>query len=127
MMLEVEWHNAEQTIIYVKFLIGWQWSDLHDAVKEVHALIETVEHEVYVIADMLDTRTLPDNATAHFGSLSIKLHSRMKLLIDVTDSMFVRIMTSMFQKLQPTGKNVVIANSLEEAFSIIEKDRVASA
>lgn len=121
-MIEVKWDNDEKTIIYGKFMPGWTLQHVHDLLKEVSSLADTVEHPVYVIADLSDVKVIPSQGMAHFRSISVKMHPRIRLFIDVTDSMFVEAMTNIFTKMFKTDAEIRIVKTLDKAYTLIEAD-----
>ena len=126
-MIEIYWDNDEKTIIHCKFAEGWGLQDLHKMMEEVSDLIDLVEHWVYVIMDMSGAGNVPAGILSNSRSLSMKFHPRVKMYIDVTDSMFVEMIANIFEKVITVDANVQVVKTLEEAYAQIESDIAESA
>ena len=59
MKLQVEWDNAEKTIIRITYTEKWTWSDFYAANTEAVAMMKTVQHTVHFLADFRQSRSLP--------------------------------------------------------------------
>lgn len=121
-MIEVQWANEQKTIIFCKFPQKWAIQDLYDWLKEIDKLAETIEHEVYVIIDLLDAGAVPSGIFSSVKGVSMKLHPRIKMIVDVTDSLMVETTTNIFKKVGGIKIDAHFTNTLEEAYAFIQKD-----
>ncbi len=67
MPFSIQWDNADKTIIYVRYE-RWSWDDFYNAVKESSNLSSTVEHQVDIIAHLVDGIIPKGSAFSHSGS-----------------------------------------------------------
>ena len=126
-MIELSWDNDEKTIILGKFHKGWTVNDLIDVMKETHNLVESVEHNVYIMFDLLDAGNVPSGGISNFRSIATKLHPRIKMIIDVSDSMLVEALTNVFKSIYKEGSRVYVVKTFDEAYKLIESDMEKSA
>lgn len=56
-MIDVTWGNANQTILAWHFTGHWTFQNFVDAFRIARSLLNTVDHNVYVIADMRQSQT----------------------------------------------------------------------
>jgi len=121
-MIQVAWDNDDHTIIICTFDEGWSITNLFNALDEVYCLMETVEHEVYVIFDLSEANSLPTVSLSSFKNATIKIHPRIKMFIDVTDSMLIIRLTNMFKILYKDAVVIYMFDSLDEAHQFIAYD-----
>ena len=69
MGIVLEWENGQHTIIRWTFSGAWTWDDFEAAQREFHAMLNTVDHNVDVIADLRQSQLLPKDTFANFKRL----------------------------------------------------------
>lgn len=121
-MIALSWDNDEQTIIRGEFQKGWTIQNLIDAINEIYELVDSVEHEVYIIFDLLNASNVPSGGISNFKTLAARFHPRIKMVIDVSNSMLVETLTNIFKSLHQEGTRVHVVRTFEEAYTLIERD-----
>ena len=126
-MIEVNWDNDEQTIIMCQVSTNWTIQDMHNMLLSANALTDSVAHNVYVIVNFSAARTVPSNIMSNLRSFSLKIHPRVKMAIDVTDSAVVETFTQMFTKVMNAKIEIQFARTVEQAYELIQQDIANSA
>lgn len=121
-MIHVAWDDNKHPIINCKFVEGWTFPDLIIALDEMYALMESVTTEAYVIFDMSEANSLPSVKLLNFKAATIKVHPRIKLFVDVTDSLLIVSMTNLFKRVYRDTVQIEIVKTLDDAYQLIERD-----
>ena len=122
-MIQVTWDDDSKAIIMVKFSQGWSVDHMVKALNEVYALAETVDHDIYMIFNLLEASTLPNASLANLRSVSTKVHPRIKKIIDVTTSRFINTLTQVFKSVYREGSIIEVVQTLDEAYDVIRQDQ----
>jgi hypothetical protein len=127
MPVHVRWDDPEHTIIYVRYEGRWTWEEFYQAVHDTQELSATVDHRIDVIAHMLDG-FIPHGAPfAHSQNALKQKDARLGRVVVVSDNRFVQGIMQVSARVNPRWKEKYsTATSVEEARSLIQKDRMAS-
>jgi len=82
---------------------------LQFATKPVHSIIDTTQ-----------IHKLPSNMLSNSMHLSRKLHPMVGTMVVVTNNAFINAMSAILSK-APMGKKIVICQTVEEAWAIIDR------
>src|SRR4051794_6074286 len=98
MKLQVEWDNAEKTIIRITYTERWTWSDFYEANMEAVEMMKSVAHTVHFLADFRQSRSLPiGGAITHARSALTALPDNWGLLVIVSTSLLIQRLVSIFR------------------------------
>ena len=116
MPIEVEWDNAEQTILRLDFHAPWNWEAYEAAVLKSSQLIGTAAQPVVMIVNGATIEQLPQGALSHFRQSEFLVPGNLGCICVVNANPLIRLVISTVGKLSPQiGKRLRIADSLEEA------------
>lgn len=94
---QIEWLDDEQTVIHVK-AESWTWEEAYEACLEVNKLMDTVDHGVHVIYDLMDAPAVPKGSMTNLRRLLALEHENDRLTIFVTQSQFLRMLIDVVEK-----------------------------
>ncbi len=124
MPITINWLDADKTIIRYEFEGHWTWTDLHDAIKQVNSMLESVVHPVYVIIDVSKGSVVPSGAISQMRMGNMNPASNWAGGVFVGMSTFLRTLISTFGRVYPKmGERYIVANSMDEALQIIKQKR----
>ena len=123
MPVSVEWDNSEKTIIYARYE-RWTWDDFYDALRQCTELSNTVDHQVDIICDLVDS-LIPKGGTITHAAATLKQdNERVALIILVTPNRFVQALTQMSQRIVPGfQKKYRMTPTLASAREMIAKEQ----
>lgn len=121
------WDNEEKTIIRVTYGLTWTWDDYFQADQAAQALLDSVDHRVDLILDMLNT-ALPADSLSRIPTLiraGIGLaRPNTGIVVLVGTSGYLRTLISAFQKVYPQeSRRVFLVETLDEAYALIASKR----
>ncbi len=122
MPVSVQWDNPEKTIIYARYE-RWSWDDFYQALDECTRLSATVDHQVYIVCDLVDN-LIPKGGTITHAAATIKQdNARVNLIVLVSSNRFVQALTQMSARVVPGfQKKYRMVNSLKAARELIASD-----
>jgi hypothetical protein len=121
MPIEVQWDNAEQTILRFDYTTPWTWEDLRAAVQEASGMSRDIGYTVCVINDVTRASALPDGALVTFRGISRLTPDNTGLIVIAGGGMLVDAMITMFRRLSGAqAANWRTAKSLDEARAMIQ-------
>jgi hypothetical protein len=122
MPVSVQWDNPEKTIIYARYE-RWSWDDFYQALDDCTKLSLTVDHQVYIICDLVDN-LIPKGGTITHAAAAIKQdNERVNLIVLVSSNRFVQALTQMSARVVPGfQKKYRMVNSLQAARELIASD-----
>jgi hypothetical protein len=122
MPVSVEWDNPEKTIIYARYE-RWSWNEFYKALENCTELSHTVDHQVYIICDLVDN-LVPKGGTITHATAAMKQDNvRVNLILLVTPNRFIQALTQMSQRIVPGFQNKYrMVPTLEAAREMIAKD-----
>lgn len=117
------WYNEEHTIIEMMFQQKWSIDALYQVIPSTTAMIESVDHNVYMIIFFGRTNLIPEKLLSFLrNNLTTRPWAKNFIFaITVTDNSFVKIMFRMVWQLIPESKERYrLAATLEEALAVIQ-------
>lgn len=126
MAISTDWDNEEKTILLSVFEDEWTWADFHDAAKEMHSLIRTVDHSVDLILYHKHPQPL-GNPLIHFNSVQKTQPANVGQVIVVNPHMnaalmgFLKVLSNVVMKANKSASAVQIVDNMEEARRTINK------
>lgn len=120
-MIEVKWHDAEQTIVRLDYFEPVEsWDEYHKAVKEAYNLVRSKTYKVNVIHIPGKAQMPGGNAFAELRRVVETAPANTGHVYMVVSNMFARRMTEMMLKLTLGAKDYHFVKSVEDALSHIE-------
>ncbi len=124
MNIEVSWDNDEKTIIRFAYGNNWTWEDYRAASETSRQMMRSVDQTVDLIADYSNGSPPPLDALMKYRRAMATLPENSGLVVIVGGSYFINTLVSIFSGVyRSLGEALVIANSVEEARSIIAERR----
>lgn len=130
MAIEVGWSDETQTVIQYRCVSAWDWPDLHQAVGQSVALMDTVDHVVHQVIDLGAYTQLPQgNALGQFR-LVMKVsmeHPNSGHVIMTNPNAFGRALASAFMRIyarHDVADRVHFVDSMEAAQGLLASLRV---
>lgn len=115
MPIHVAWDNAEKTIIKNVFDGPWTVEDFQEAVAQTKHAMMSVEHTVYLIADMRAGGNLPKGFLSAMSGLNRSLPPNVGLAIIVGGNQYTRSVMSVLHRLRITKDNIVMVADMDAA------------
>ncbi len=123
MPFSIQWDNTDKTIIYVRYE-HWSWDDFYNAVKESSNLSSTVDHQVDIIAHLVDGIIPKGSAFSHSGSALKQDNNRLGLIVVVTSSRFILSLMQVSSRIVPGWQTKYrMSDTLENARELIAQER----
>ena len=127
MTIITSWMDSEKTIARYEFVGRWTWEEMTVAIKEMYAMLDSVPHGVDIIIDLSRSPSEPPRGMlAHLrtGTMEARVNWNSGVFVGV--SPFVRVLINTFRRVEPgLAKRYAVANTVDEALSIILKRREA--
>jgi hypothetical protein len=118
MGVRVMWDEQQDSVIHYYFDALWTWDDVYLAFDEAHAMIEERAKPLGVILSGHDNMLVPPNMLTHTRKLmGSKKSKHTKLIIFVTNNMFIRTMANILTKIITTELHT--AYDMESAKSLV--------
>lgn len=103
MGVRIEWDEQQENIMHYYFDSRWTWDDAYRAFDVAHAMIEERAKPIGVILSGPDNMLVPPNMLTHTRKLmGSKKSKHSKLIIFVTNNMFIRTMANILTKIITT-------------------------
>lgn len=126
MAISVLWDDENETIIRSESGGHWTWEEYHEAVEQVVILANSVSHRVDLIINALPGAAAPSGSSMpHYQRAQRIMPKNVRLNIIVNTNTFGRMIINTFTRLNKGGLKVVAAGTLEEARTVIARDRAA--
>ena len=124
MPIHIKWDNDEKTILRYDFEGRWTWDEYFSVMKQLTAMMASVEYRVDAIANM-KPGIMPTSGSAMSSARTAlrKLPPNCGVVVVVTNS-FISAMLSVFKQFdREIGKMLRGTTSLEEAYQVIQQER----
>jgi hypothetical protein len=129
MSIEVQWDNAEKTIVCQIFRPGWTWDEFYESTAiRTPTLMKEVSHTVSIISDFRDSGSMPmGGAVSRANSAMKNLPANWGVLVVVSDSSFIRALVNVFKRVYvgEMGRKTFAATTMDEAYRIINGETSA--
>ncbi|MBZ0295513.1 MAG: hypothetical protein K8L99_23345 [Anaerolineae bacterium] len=129
MPIHTFWDNEDKTVVRVENEGKWTWDEFHLSLDEVASLIESVDHRVDVInVDRPGASMPPGPPVIHFQRATRMFAQYGSLNIVVVRSALNRSMLMTFARMLvgTTSSTLMILDSEDEAYAMIEADRASA-
>jgi|FLYN01.1.fsa_nt_gi hypothetical protein len=129
MAVSVSWDDEGRTIIYMLFEGNWTWEEFHPVFAENLKMLDSVDHKVCFIVDMLKAKTLPSGALTKVKQVADVNHPNGGLTVYVGANPLLRALGQAFLKIYPKSAQVYpfdFAATIEEARDKIGKWQAAN-
>ncbi len=124
MPITIRWFNAEHTIIQYEFEGRWSWEELHAAIEQVQALMNSVDHRVDIIVDVSGSRGIPAGAITQMRGGTLKASENWGMGVFVGTGAFIKALLNTFSRVYPQmGERYATADTPEAAHQIILEAR----
>ncbi len=121
MTVNIEWDNAEKTVVRMEMVGKWTWTEAYDGSIRGYDMLETVDYPVNIIIDLRRSTGLPMLALTHARNMIARRHPRTGLTAFVgVNALFLmmwRTFKSAYPRLEAT-RDFTIVGSIEEAYRI---------
>lgn len=124
MLFEMDWINAEKTILHVTLPKQFTWDEQHQAVREVSAEIASVPQMVHLIVSTDGSRMPRGNPFPHFRFLVRSLPQNTGAVIIVGAGQYERTILYAFLKVTQTfgGTKSYVVDTMDEALALLQAD-----
>lgn len=121
MTIDISWDNDEKTIIRFDYRKGWTWDDFSEAGKIVQKMRAEVKHPAHIIANFENGAFPPLGALGKFRSAQENVPTDAVVVV-VGGGAFITALVSSFSRVyKALSKNLLVANSLDDARAKIAK------
>jgi hypothetical protein len=83
MSVTVRWHDDQKRIIYYEFVGKWTWDEFEPAYTETLHMMDSVDHKIDFILDMLNIDHIPSGAIQRLKRAAEYNHPNMGLAVYV--------------------------------------------
>jgi hypothetical protein len=121
MAIRVEWDDSDQNALRYTYEGSWNWDEFQQARKQARLLLDTVDHKVDVIIDVVQTGILPNNILSRANSIPRERHPNEGTIIIVGASPLIRFLYDVARRIYAEVidyRGYRMVASLEEARSI---------
>lgn len=121
MAIRVEWDDSSQYAVRYVYEGSWNWDEFQQARKQARLLMDTVDHKVDIIIDVVQTGILPNNILSRANSIPRERHPNEGTIIIVGANPLIRFLYDVARRIYAEVIDYrgyrMVAN-LEEARSI---------
>ena len=118
--VRVAWDEQADNVLHYYFESRWNWDDAYQAYHQAHSLIEAKSKPIGVVLSGPDNMILPPNLLTHTRKLmTSKKSQHTKLIVFVSNSLFVRTMANILTKLVTTELHTT--TDLDAARKLVSK------
>lgn len=132
MAVTFDWHDEDQTLLYITFTGDWGMREFSRAIETIYVMLDEVDHPVDLIINMIDStasmpRLFAQISVREMEHLNTRVHANQRQVVIAGGSLFLRTIFNVMRKSAPRLINhVVYADKLEEARSIIHRNNALS-
>jgi hypothetical protein len=121
MPINLFWGDPHQTVLHAQFGETWTLEEYHKSIDDMYEMISSVPHRVHIVSDFSRNRSAPAgllSAGSHIENRRA-INSGINVVIGATS--FLKSMLQVAQRLYLTETEIYLANSVEEAYLIIQQ------
>lgn len=126
MAIRVEWDDPSQNALRYVYEGSWNWDEFQQARKQARLLMDTVDHRVDIIIDVVQTGILPNNILSRANSIPRERHPNEGTIIIVGANPLIRFLYDVARRIYAEVIDYrgyrMVAN-LEEARSITRSQK----
>ena len=124
MTITVQWDNDDKTVIRYDFTGYWNWAEFREKAQLAFVMTRSVAHQVDTISNFLPDTHIPKDAFIHFRRVMMDAPPNRGVNVIVGASQFIHVLVTIFSRIYTQlGKRLLLANSLEDARHILDKQR----
>ena len=125
MKVDIKWDNDEKTIIYYDFQMGWDWQDLHAALKGAGEMVQEAPNQVSVIMDFSNASLIPKGALSQIRwAFNNPKPDNIGLTVVIAPNTFFQAMVSLAKKMWGAAANkwmMSFVTTQADAYQIIQE------
>ncbi len=124
-MIDTQWYDEEQTILYVKFPSEWTWSDYDTGIRRIRQMIQSEGCLMDCIVNMRASATLPEGvAYEHIYRGRVTVDPQFRMFVFVGASDVLQGLISVINHVhQPAQKSRYFVETLDDALELIMTKR----
>lgn len=124
MGIHTRWDDIERTIVVCEFEANWSLEEFHTMVDEVYEMMKSVDYRVYLIHDFSKSRVSPRQWLSTGSHIEKRQSQNSAETVVIGANTFVKAMLNIAQKLFLKNIRVDMADTLPEAYKIIERHKL---
>lgn len=114
--MRVYWYDAEKTILIRELQDNWEWDEYQLGVLLMRQMIKEVSHDIFVIIDGQNVRTIPKDAIHHFQAANRYLPSHVKVRVLISTNRLAHEIYSILKRISTADfENFYFVASMDEA------------
>lgn len=121
MPIQVSWGNPEKTIVHSVFSEEWTLEEAHNMIDDMHKLTSSVDYTVHSILDFTTSKTSPTRILSMGQHIEKRKVPNTGVAVIVKANNFIKAIAQLVTKMFVRNTNTYFADSLEEAYQIIQK------
>lgn len=122
MPIQVDWDNADQTIIKQNFTDPWTIDEHRQSMMQISEMVATQTHTVHIIADMRQSQRIPGKLLLNMRLAESLVQPNMGHIVIVDAPPFARSILRASQQLIPQlVTKLHTVNSLHAAYRVLEQ------
>ena len=115
----VEWYNTEQTVLHWIFPKTWTEDEYEKAFEKAINMVQTITHDITVIADLSNSQTIPLRSVFYFEKAAKILPDNVKSITIVGANRYISFMIKTFCRLyRNLGAKITLVETLEDTAEI---------
>ena len=126
MPIEVSWGNPQKTVVYTVFGETWTLEENHQMIDDMYKLTTSVTHTVHIIMDFTHSKTSPAKLLSAGRHIEKRSVPNSGISVFVKANSFLKAIAQVMMKMFMKDVKLYFADSLEEAYQIIEQRGQAS-
>jgi hypothetical protein len=126
MPIQVSWSNPQHSVIRAEYGEIWSLEDAHAMIDQMYELTTSVDHTVHSIMDFTHSHSSPAKLLSMGRHIENRKPANSGITVIVNASSFLKAMTQVSMRLFLKDMKVYFADSLEEAYQIIERHEKAN-
>ena len=119
----VSWFDKEQTVIHHQIKDKWTWIEFDEAHKTITTMMNTVEHDVSILAEFVGERAtmIPSGMLLNADKIMQTLPDNHGKVVIVSKSVLARMaLVALRQVIRSTVvRHLVVVSSLEDAYELL--------
>lgn len=121
MPIAMNWLNPEKTIYFIRFIGNWTVYEMSNAVGSATTTIGKVNHNVVLLLDFTDSKSVPDNFLSKQRSINQLIPENLIYGILFGGSTFIQMLYQTIKKIYARDDSVTYVESYELALQIARK------
>ena len=126
MPIEVSWGNPQKTVVYTVFGETWTLEENHQMIDDMYKLTTSVTHTVHIVMDFTYSKTSPAKLLSAGRHIEKRAVPNSGISVFVKANSFLKAIAQVIMKMFMKDTKLYFADSLEEAYQIIEERGQAS-